>query len=279
MNPAVLETARQGRLYPAVILHGGQEQERREASLKLARAVLCERSPEERPCGNCRHCRRLDWPDGDGAFHPDFQVLERDLRATTSVEATKGLLRAAQVAPFEARGQVFVVAQAETLSAEASNALLKVLEEPRESAPRHFLLLAPSQFDLLPTLRSRSLAVYLGAGQRPSAEEVEPVASAFAAAVGAWQKSGSAVYLLAAAGALAGAGKWDDPRAGRPWAVAASAVTEAARRPELPARPLLALAEALIDAPPLRLRGIPADRILEGLVSRCLGKSAGAGIA
>ena len=269
-----LATARQGRLYPAVILHGGGEEERREAALALARTLLCLAEPDARPCGACRHCRRIVWPAPDGeTFHPDFAVLERDLKTSTSVDGAKRLVQAAQLSPFEARGQVFVVASGETLSGEAANALLKALEEPGAGAPRHFLLLAPSQFDLLPTLRSRSLAVFLGGSERPPDEEVAPLAAAFAIHVAAWAESGAAVYLLAAAEALAGAGGWEDPRAGRPWTLAAAAVTAAVRSDAAPPalrRGLLALAEALLAAPAMRVRGIPAERILDGLVARHL---------
>lgn len=273
--PTSLRTAREGRLYPSVILDGGDPESRRRAALELARTLLCERpAAAERPCGVCRHCRRIVWPGEEGApFHPDFQVLERDLKASTSVEATREMLKTAQVSPFEARGQVFAVASAESLTGEAANALLKTLEEPHISAPRHFFLLAPSRLDLLPTLRSRSLAVYLGPSEAVDASAVETLAKGFAAAVRAFAASGAPVYLLSAASALSAAGGWDDPRSGRPWAVAAAAVLRSLELDPDPAggrRSRLALAEALLEAPALRLRGIAADRILEGLVARHL---------
>jgi hypothetical protein len=168
---------------------------------------------------------------------------------------------------------VFVVAAAETLSGEAANALLKTLEEPHTSAPRNFFLLAPSRLDLLPTLRSRSLAVFLGPSETAQDEAVEPVARAFAGALDGWLTSGSAIHLLAAAEALGRAGGWEDPRAARPWAVTAAAVVRSVQRLEegAPARrALLALAEDLLGAPLLRLRGVAAERILEGLVARHL---------
>ncbi len=279
MNPAgAVELARRGHLYPAVILHGGDDAARRSAALEIARTLLCEAALDARPCGVCRHCRRIAWPGGDEAvFHPDFRVVERDLKTVTSVDAVRELLRVAQMSPFEARGQVFAVASAETLSAEAADALLKTLEEPGVRAPRNHLLLAPSQFDLSPTLRSRSLAVYLGPAAPLADAEVAPLAADLAACCASWAERGAPVYLLAAAEALsaagAGPGGWSDPRAGRPWALAASVAARAARDAELPARlrrPLLELAAALLDAAPLRLRGIPADRILEGLVCRHL---------
>jgi hypothetical protein len=274
---AALTSARQGRLYPSVILDGGNAEARCRAALELARTLLCEERPEARPCGVCRHCRRIVWPgpEKEGtAFHPDFQVLERDLKASTSVDATREMLKTAQVSPFEARGQVFVVASAESLTGEAANALLKNLEEPHVSAPRHFLLLTPSRLDLLPTLRSRSLAVFLGPAAAVDAATVEPLARSFAAAAAAYAGSGALIYLLGAASALAAAGGWEDPRAGRPWAVVAAAVLRSLEleegTPEV-RRARLALAEALLESPALRLRGIAADRILEGLVARHLG--------
>lgn len=271
---AVQQLARQGQLYPALILHGGSTEERYGEALELARTLLCERLPEERPCGSCRHCRRIVWPGGhEEHFHPDFQVLERDLKTSTSVDAVKSFLQAAHVSPFEARGQVFVVASAESLTGEAANALLKALEEPGITAPRHFQLLAPSQFDLLPTLRSRSLAVYLGPAEEVSAEEVAEVGRELAAAVAAYGKSGAGVYLLSFASILAATGDWKDPRSGRPWTLAARAVLACLSQEEVPAAArsrLLALAEALLRGGDLRLRGIPAERILEGLVARHL---------
>lgn len=277
-----LAAARRGRLYPSVILHGRDAAARQQAALDLARTLLCEEPPEARPCGVCRHCRRIVWPGseakGEALFHPDFQVLERDLKTSTSVDATRELLRTAQVSPFEARGQVFVIASAETLSGEAANALLKNLEEPHTTSPRHFLLLAPAALDLLPTLRSRSLAVFLGPAEAVDPEVLEPLAQAFAAALARHAASGAAIYLLTAAEALAAAGGWEDPRAGRPWATAAAAVLRSLEIEPLavPAarRARLALAEALLGGPAMRLRGVNAERIIEGLVARYLAPGA-----
>ena len=268
---AALEQARRGRLYPSVILDGGKDAEREAAAVTLARALLCEN--EDRPCGSCSHCRRITWPGKgeDAAFHPDFAVLLRDLKASTSVGATKEFLKGAQVAPFEARGQVFVIASAESLTPEAANSLLKLLEEPPDSAPRNFLLLAPSRLDLLPTVRSRSLAIYLGAAASVDPGAVADLAESFGAQAQRYFDSGSAVFLLAAAAVLHAAESWEDVRSGRPWSTAAAAVKESADgRSSDERRRLLALAEALLQGSDLRMRAIAPERILEGLVSRHL---------
>jgi hypothetical protein len=179
--------------------------------------------------------------------------------------------------PFRGAGAGLRRRQRRDPSGEAANALLKNLEEPHTSAPRHFFLLAPSRLDLLPTLRSRSLAVFLGPAEPLDGESLEPLARSFAAALEAYAGSGAPIYLLTAAEALSKAGGWEDPRSGRPWAVAASAVL---RSLDLAPgaggrRGRLALAEALLEGPSMRLRSVSADRILEGLVAKYLASGTG----
>jgi hypothetical protein len=181
------------------------------------------------------------------------------------------------VAPFEARGQVFVIANAETLSGEAANSLLKTLEEPPPSAPRHFLLLAPSQLDLLPTLRSRSLSLFLGSSARPRGEKIDDLAVEFSAALTSYRNSGNGAELLAAAAILKQAGSFRDPSASAPWEKAAAVVVEASKARHAAGSPtgrerqaLLALAADLLKGPQMRVRGIQPERILEGLISERL---------
>jgi len=277
MNPvpdSVRDLARARRLYPAVIVYGSTAERRQEAAVALAQTLLCDREPGERPCGECRQCRRIAWPEGKvEKFHPDFHVLERDLRTVTSIDATKSFLHTCFAAPFEARGQIFVLAEAESLSGGAADALLKILEEPPVRTPRHFLLLTPSRLDLLPTLRSRSLAVYLGSPETLDEAAIAEIAEDFARALDGYLTSSSAMRLLQAAGALAQAPGWNDPRTRKPWAMAAAAVLRTSRRIDCGTpvrRALLALAEELLDAWRLRVRGITHERILEGLVARHL---------
>lgn len=271
---AVEESARRGELYPSVILHGATAQSRQKAALGLARILLCESVASERPCGRCRQCTRISWPgEGEEGFHPDFRVLERDLKTSTSVEATKAFLQLAHVAPFEARGQVFVIANAETLTGEAANALLKTLEEPPARTPRNFFLLSPTQLDLLPTIRSRSLPVFLGSEQGLDPERIETLAGQFAASLQAFSRSPNTLHLIAAAGRLSEAGGWQDPRAAEPWSLAAAAVRRSCDKlDQVDRRQLLALSEDLLSGWQLRLRGIQPQRILEGMVVKHLAR-------
>ena len=271
---AVRETAREGRLYPSVILYGLGLEGRQQVAVELARTLLCSLPAEQRPCADkesCNHCHRIAWPPE--RFHPDFRVLERDLRTSTSAGATKSFLSAAYSAPFEARGQVFVIAEAESLTGGAADALLKLLEEPPLRTPRHFLLLAASRLDLLPTLRSRSLTVYLGPSESLDDEDVGAIAEAFGRSLDRYAASPSPIHLLTASEALTKASGWQDPRARRPWATASAAIArylEGAQIEPALRRRLLSLSMELLDAPQWRLRGITHGRILDGLLARHL---------
>ena len=277
MNRAAQELtglAAEGRLYPSVILHGGEAKGRLALASRIARALLCEREPDVRPCGACKHCRRIDL-EADKVFHPDFVFVRRDPKKRETVipvDKVRTLLQTAQVSPFEARGQVFVIVEAETLHPAGANVLLKTLEEPADRSPRNFLLLASSANELLPTLRSRSLTVYLGAGDAAGDDDEDLVADL----VELWrQRPGDdafALWVSALAGRLVQGGGFEDIRARQCWTRIAGALATAA--PALDDRAdraaALALSADLLDAHRLRQRSIQPHRIVAGLAARRL---------
>lgn len=286
MNPtfgrleAALELARRGKLYPAVILSGGTPEARQEAAVCLARTLLCEALPAQRPCGACRHCQRVVWPQGpEDPFHPDFRVQGRDRKTATSAEAVRELVSEWQYHPFEARGQVFVIAEAESLSAEAGDALLKALEEPGMRSPRHFLLLAPAAGELPATLRSRSLKLYLGPAPLPEAR-AEELSRRVRELLLRYRSGKGSVWLLGAAEVLTQGADFSDPRNSDSFHLLAKALLEVGL--EMPADPpfrraLFELAQDFLEeAPVWRLRGAPAERIILGLVSERLAGFGGA---
>jgi DNA polymerase-3 subunit delta' len=142
--------ARSPRLASTLLFCGPPGSGRRAAATALAQALLCE-SPPESPCGACAACRRVA-----SGRHPDFNVWEAEGREV-KVDQARALRSLTQMRPFEARLQVHLIPEAERMNEEASNALLKTLEEP---SPRAVLiLLAASPALLLPTIRSRCQTV------------------------------------------------------------------------------------------------------------------------
>jgi len=286
----LVSLAAAGRLYPSVILSGGEMDDRLELAGTVGQTLLCAEPEAVRPCGSCRHCRRIGKvveaaktpaPKGrkgskirakdPGVLHPDFLLIKRDLATAISVDAVKELLRTAQVSPFEARGQVFVIAEAESLNPAGANALLKTLEEPADRAPRNFLLLTPSPDALLPTLRSRSLTVYLGTGDAVEADD-----ELRSDLVELWRRrpgeEGSALWISELTDRLVAVGDFEDVRSRQGWTRIAAGLTEASAALEDGGQraAALALAADFLDAHRLRLRSIQPRRIIEGLAARRL---------
>jgi DNA polymerase-3 subunit delta' len=137
----------------------------------VARALLCtDRHADGDSCGMCAACRRV----GAGS-HPDLRRLmslatevERGLVARDEaavggrrasrevrVDQVRELCHALSMRPFDpaSGGQVAVVAEADRLTTEAMNCLLKTLEEP--PAGTHLVLVTDRPHMLLPTIRSR----------------------------------------------------------------------------------------------------------------------------
>ena len=84
--------------------------------------------------------------------HPDVTALRTDKVIITIAEA-RALVERSYFAPSAGRYRVIVVEDADRMVERTSNVLLKALEEPPEQTV--WILCAPSEADLLPTIRSR----------------------------------------------------------------------------------------------------------------------------
>lgn len=130
----------------AYLFVGPRHVGKRTLALNLAQALNCEGF--EPPCGQCRSCRRI--LEGK---HADVIPIGLDSKTEISIDDVREARRLANLPPYEGKCKVFIIDDAEYLSNEASNALLKVLEEPPPKVV--WLLLACDEGRLLPTVVSR----------------------------------------------------------------------------------------------------------------------------
>ncbi len=98
--------------------------------------------------------------------HPDVAVLTTQ-KVVIGIDDVRGIVTTAHYAPAEGRHRVIVIEDADRMPERTSNVLLKALEEPPERTV--WLLCAPSEADLLPTIRSRARSLRL---VTPPSEEV-----------------------------------------------------------------------------------------------------------
>jgi DNA polymerase III delta' subunit len=134
----------------------------------LGKLFLCEQPKSDSPCGRCESCRLFD-----SGNHPDWHVITKELiRYHDKTGKSKGinlsidvvrpeLIEPASRKAVMGRGKVFLIEQAEGMTAQSQNALLKTLEEPAGRAL--IVLLTDQPGALLPTIRSRCQTVRFAA--------------------------------------------------------------------------------------------------------------------
>ena len=103
--------------------------------------------------------------------HPDLGVLSTE-RVIISIDEVRKLVSTSQFSPSVGRYRVMIIEDADRMVERTSNVLLKALEEP---PPRTvWILCAPSEADLIPTIRSRVRSVRL---RVPAVDEVAALIS------------------------------------------------------------------------------------------------------
>lgn len=133
------------------------------AAVELSKAINCQRRApgESDACDACANCRRIAANE-----HPDVTRIAPDGEQTkiwqfwTRPGHPPGALESLRFAPVAAPRRVTLIERAETLNEESANSLLKALEEPPPYA--HFVLCAPAQSAVLPTILSRCQVVRFG---------------------------------------------------------------------------------------------------------------------
>ena len=181
----------------SLLIHGPRGVGKQRLALWIAQLVMCE-AEQARPCGTCGACRMvlsLEHPDvhwyfplprpkgvsgdrlGDALEDARVEALaaarEKPLRVSHSDEVrglylgtVKNIRKRAHMRASIAGGPIFIIGEADLLvpqeaSPEAANALLKLLEEPPGHA--RFMLTSSEPGRLLPTIRSRTVPVHVGA--------------------------------------------------------------------------------------------------------------------
>ena len=129
----------------------------------FAQALLC-RAEGKTPCGHCAACRKVL-----AGTHPDLRLFglaaQGGSRRTLGIDAIRELRSGMAERPFSGARKVYLIEDAEAMTVEAANALLKTLEEPPSFVT--LLLVALSDHLLPPTIVSRCQVLPLRPLGRP----------------------------------------------------------------------------------------------------------------
>lgn len=146
---AQLESAVAGQMTHAWLFTGPPGSGRSNAALAFAAALQCEQGG----CGTCHSCTTAA-----ANSHPDIAIINTD-GLSIGVDAARDAVRRSALHPSLGRYQILVVEDADRLTDQAANALLKSIEEPAPGTV--WLLCAPAVEDVLMTIRSRCRPVLL----------------------------------------------------------------------------------------------------------------------
>lgn len=144
-------------LQHAWLLTGPPGSGRSNAAMAFAAALLCEAAG----CGDCKSCKMVS-----SGSHPDVSVLATE-KVLISIDEIRELVSASHFGGSISKYQIMIIEDADRMTERSSNVLLKALEEP--PAGTIWLLCAPSEADMLPTIRSRVRRVAL---KQPSTQTV-----------------------------------------------------------------------------------------------------------
>ena len=112
----------------------------------LAMGLNCEKGPTPEPDGICESCRAI-------VGNSSMDVLEMDAASNRGIDEIRDLRDKVNLAPVAGRMKVYIIDEVHMLTAEAFNALLKMLEEPPEHVV--FVLATTEKHKVLPTIISR----------------------------------------------------------------------------------------------------------------------------
>lgn len=141
-----------GKVSHAYILNGEKGVGKKTLASVVAKSLQCE-SGEPDPCGKCKSCLQAETGN-----QPDIIWVSHEKPGSISVgEIRTQMVNDVDLKPYSSRYKIYIVPDAQLLTIEAQNAMLKTLEEPPEYAI--IMLLTNNVDKFLPTILSRCIVL------------------------------------------------------------------------------------------------------------------------
>lgn len=144
---------RENKVFHAYIFNGEDLAGKNMLAAVFAKSLVCEEGGET-PCNHCKACHQFD-----SGSHPDVRYLVRSKASIGVDDIREQINRDVVIRPYSSRYKVYVIDEAEKLTEEAQNALLKTIEEPPSYAV--IMLLTNNVEKMYSTIRSRCVTLNL----------------------------------------------------------------------------------------------------------------------
>lgn len=145
---ALMRAATTGRIAHACVFTGPRGIGKRTVAAEYAGLLLCENNGADGICGTCKACRLYK-----NGSNPDFKRIST-ANATISVDEIREMQKDISIRPLYSKRKVYIIEDADKMTVQAQNCLLKTLEEPPEYV---VIILTASNYEaMLGTIRSRA---------------------------------------------------------------------------------------------------------------------------
>jgi len=152
VRESLSKIVKSGKIPHAFLFAGPKGIGKTSAARIIAKIVNCEHPMNNgEPCNKCAQCRSIIKGN-------NLDVIELDAASHRGIDDIRMIREAVNLAPSRAKKKVYIIDEAHMLTTEASNALLKTLEEP----PDHcvFILATTNPEKLIGTIKSRTVNIY-----------------------------------------------------------------------------------------------------------------------
>ncbi len=145
----LIQSIIEDRIAPTYLFYGPESVGKGTTALLFAQSIICS-DKNNRPCNKCENCQKYL-----NRSHPDVSIIEKseDKKNISIEEIREKVVHRHHMSSFYSKYQITIIKDADSLSLEAANSLLKTLEEPSSES---LIILIAKRLEALPkTVSSR----------------------------------------------------------------------------------------------------------------------------
>lgn len=141
-----------GKVAHSYIFEGPKGVGKKTVAMEIAKMLLCEEKQGDRPCNTCKACHMIDV-----GTHPDIIRVQKDTKVTKIETIREQVVKKMDTKPYMGPYKIIIIDEADTITPEGQNAMLKTIEEP--PAYGIVIIITENMAKLLPTIKSRCIHI------------------------------------------------------------------------------------------------------------------------
>lgn len=146
----LIESVKKQNILHSYLFYGTEGIGKKLFAMEFSKMILCE--SDEKPCDVCKSCIQFNSQN-----NPDFFFIEPD-KSSIKIEQIRNMQKNILEKPINGSKKIYIINDAEKMTKEAQNCLLKTLEEPQNFVV--IILICSNENSILPTVKSRCTKIF-----------------------------------------------------------------------------------------------------------------------